>query len=1073
MLKKAVENFNKAKFSSVGYSLLLNLITIRMNKKIFLIVFCLFTGNLVFAQYSRFEEARLLFEDQKYSAAQGLYQQIINSGGGNESIEYYHAKCSKELFLSDAILLYHAYIKNYPYSQFLDKVNEDFSLLYFRDKAYDKAILYFNKLPHLQSQNNLIFKFAYANFCIDSLAESSYYFSKLMHTESKYASTSRYYYAYIAYEKGLYKTALNNFQQLLDDDKFDAIVPYYITQIYFFQKNYKQLIVFAKPLIDKVIPSRIAEVNRVLAEAYYNTQDYKEAIVHFNAYIEQGEQLNPIVLFLLGQSYYNVEDYENAVLQLEKVAGSADSIMQNSAYYLGASYLKLEHNHYALQAFKKASTYDYNQAVKEDAYFNYAKLSYQLELPFDNTLKVLKTYLESYNHPLHKQKIETLMVKTLQGTSRYLEAFIALEDIHLPTFEQQKAMQQLAYFLGIRAYNSLDYKLAISYFSTASTYQINADFSFLTSFWLADCYYQLSNSEMAADLYTDLPPTNTKSLTYYETLQKYNLAYCYFQQSNYQLSNKYFRIYEKLSTDSMHLNDTYLRIADGFFMTKEYSLAEKYYEKAIAYNLFDTDYAIYNRSLSLGLVGKHTSKVILLKQLLDEYTTSTYFDNALADLAKHFKNASKYDIALGYYEELLEVSKDADLVADAYLSKGMIYFNSNKVEDAITQFLFVVNNYQQTKYFKEALSGLQSAYASLGQIEQYLAIIDGLPEVSITKAEQDSLIYNTAFMKFAEGDYAVANITFTTYLQKFKNGIFSNDATYYNAISTLKTGDTTSAIRLYKAVVESAVASYQEAALIFLARQYYKLGDFELSNPYYKMLEEIASNNSLKREAIIRLMYGNENTNSDLAFTYAQKVVGLEKTDDWLLSKATIIIARNEFENGNYAKSRKTFEKVEQLSKYDEGAEAKYYLAYLTYLDDSLHLAEQMIFQLAEQYSSDHFIAKAFLLLTDIYIVQDNNFQAKATLESIIENHDGEDLVNVARKKWEQIVENEIMVEEVVEEQSYIDILEDEIDYELEFDNDTLQIIDRDYEVVAPDTIKTTTDSLNIIHKNTVEDEIE
>jgi tetratricopeptide (TPR) repeat protein len=239
------------------------------------------------------------------------------------------------------------------------------------------------------------------------------------------------------------------------------------------------------------------------------------------------------------------------------------------------------------------------------------------------------------------------------------------------------------------------------------------------------------------------------------------------------------------------------------------------------------------------------------------------------------------------------------------------------------------------------------------------------------------------------------------------------------------------------------------------------------------MLEEIASNNSLKREVIIRLMYGNENTNSDLAFTYAQKVVGLEKTDDWLLSKATIIIARNEFENGNYAKSRKTFEKVEQLSKYDEGAEAKYYLAYLTYLDDSLQLAENMIFQLAEQYSSDHFIAKAFLLLADIYIDQDNNFQAKATLESIIENHDGEDLVNVARKKWEQIVENEIMVEEVVEEQSYIDILEDEIDYELEFDNDTLQIIDRDYEVVAPDTIKTRTDSLNIIHKNTVEDEIE
>ena len=67
--------------------------------------------------------------------------------------------------------------------------------------------------------------------------------------------------------------------------------------------------------------------------------------------------------------------------------------------------------------------------------------------------------------------------------------------------------------------------------------------------------------------------------------------------------------------------------------------------------------------------------------------------------------------------------------------------------------LFVINNYQHTIYFKEALSGLQSAYTSIGDIEEYLAIIDSLPEISITEAEQDSLIYNTAFLKFSEMEY--------------------------------------------------------------------------------------------------------------------------------------------------------------------------------------------------------------------------------------------------------------------------------------------------------------------------------
>ena len=163
-----------------------------------------------------------------------------------------------------------------------------------------------------------------------------------------------------------------------------------------------------------------------------------------------------------------------------------------------------------------------------------------------------------------------------------------------------------------------------------------------------------------------------------------------------------------------------------------------------------------------------------------------------------------------------------------------------------------------------------------------------------------------------------------------------------------------------------------------------------------------------------------------------------------------------------------------KLQDYDEGAEAKYYLAYLTYLDDSLDLAVKMIFELAESYASDYFIAKAFILLADIYVVQENDFQAKATLESIIENHDGEELLNLARKKWELIVERETLKNAIKEEsQSYIEISEEEIDYDLE-EFLIEEVIDENYEVVAPDTmLLPKTDSLEIIHEYIEIDEIE
>jgi len=112
--------------------------------------------------------------------------------------------------------------------------------------------------------------------------------------------------------------------------------------------------------------------------------------------------------------------------------------------------------------------------------------------------------------------------------------------------------------------------------------------------------------------------------------------------------------------------------------------------------------------------------------------------------------------------------------------------------------------------------------------------------------------------------------------------------------------------------------------------------------------------------------------------------------------------------------------------------------------------------------------------LADIYVVQENDFQAKATLESIIENHDGEELVNFARKNWELILERETFKNTIKEQpQSYIEISEEEIDYDLEgFFIE--QVIDEDYKVLAPSTlISPKTDSLEIINEYIEIDEIE
>ena len=1028
------------------------------------LLFFLLLSNLISAQNYIEADIEQLFNSKKYSAAQALCQDMIFRGKQNDMLEYYNAKCSKELFLSDATSLYHYFLEKYPYSAYSDKVYEDLGLIYFNEENYAEALLYLRRISDLENRNDIVFKIGYICFRLDSLNESVYYFSKLLNKQSKYTAPSQYYYAYIAYKKGLYNTSLLNFELLLDDKQFKEIVPYYIAHIYSYEKKYRKLIEFMEPRINNVISSRYTEISRLLADAYYKERNYLMAIKYYKNYLENS-QATPLARYFLGYSYYKVNDYKNAITQLEKTHHFSDSLIQYSAYYLAASYLETGHKSYALQAFKKAANFDYNFKIKEDAYFNYAKLAYELDLPFENTFQLMQIYCEKFDQSPNKKEIEDLMLQTLKGTNKYIEAYNSLKDTYLLSEDQQYSMQQLSYFLGVQSYNSFDYIKAVSYFKKSLEYPLDNKFTYLSNFWLADSYYKLKNYTLSVDLYKKLNSINHQNLLYYNGLKEYNLAYCYFDSKQYDNAVKHFRIYEKFIADSIYLHDTYLRIGDCFFMNAEYSLASNYYNKAINYGIFDIDYALYQSSLCAGLMQDNISKIKYLKEIQNSYQKSVYYDNAIYNLADYYKNQGEYKVSLEYYNDLLLISQDFSILAQARLSRGMIYFNQDKIADAISEFLFVVNNYQNTNSFRQAIEGLQLAYISIGDLDQYFNILESIEGVSLSETAQDSLVYNAAFIKFSEGNYELANNAFSKYRERFKQGVFLSDAIYYNAVSSLNIGDTISAVELYLRNIKIGSLEHKEESVIFLARYYYGKQDFAFSNEYYEMLNNIASTNSFKREAIIRLMYGYKESNSNLSYNYAKEVVLLDKIDNWLLSNAYLIIARKEFNEGNYSKARKTYQRVQSLSNYNEAAEAVYFLIYFNYLDDNLDLAEQMIFNFSDEYNNDYFLAKAYLLLSDIYVIRNNNFQAKATLESIIDNHEGKELVNIARKKLEDIIERELLEKKNTSYNLHVDVLEDDVDYDIEIFQDSSYL--QNMKGILIDSISNINiDSLNNIKQN-------
>jgi predicted negative regulator of RcsB-dependent stress response len=110
------------------------------------------------------------------------------------------------------------------------------------------------------------------------------------------------------------------------------------------------------------------------------------------------------------------------------------------------------------------------------------------------------------------------------------------------------------------------------------------------------------------------------------------------------------------------------------------------------------------------------------------------------------------------------------------------------------------------------------------------------------------------------------------------------------------------------------------------------------------------------------------------------------------------------------------------------GAEAKYQLAYLHFLAEDLDSCETTIYELSEKYYSDYFIAKGFILLSDIYFEKENYFQSKATLQSIVDNYQGEDLVNICKQKISDIEVLESQEQKAIDKEDLIIDLLDSVE---------------------------------------------
>lgn len=963
------------------------------------------------------------FDEEKYSVSQYFFEKYKTLNTKAELLEsdaaYYIALCSMELFNKDAEKNLLDYLYQYQENSRTQNAQYQMGIFKYRDKKFKNAITWFEKVnPNYLSKDEkaeYYFKLGYSYFVNGKYDKAEKAFYEIKDIPNTYHSPALYFYSHIAYTKKNYETALNGFDKLKDDETFSPIVPYYISQIYYLQQKYDMVISYAPIFLDSANTRRAPEIARIIGESYYKTNRFKEAIPYLEKYAN-AVPLTRSDMYELGYAYYKTGYIPKAAKLLEKITILDDTLSQQTLYLLADCYLYDGLKNNARMALEKTYKMPYVSEIQEEALLHYAKLCFELSYnPFNDAIKAFQEFINKYPNSPRLDDVYSNLSKAFLFSKNYKEAIEALENIQHPTPEIEEAYQRASFYRGLELFNNLDFEQAIIHFDKSlNNSKYNKIYAAQAIYWKGEAYYRLKDYQNALKNYNKFLTTHGAFESDLFAIAHYNIAYCYLKQNNYGEAQLWFRKYveNEKNKELAQVFDAYTRIGDSFFVLRRYEDAIDFYSKAIVAKKASPDYALFQKAICLGLIKQYNDKIIALNELLNNYPSSPYMDDAIFELGVSYTNIEENEMAINTLKRLISEYPKSDLVKRAYLQIGLIYFNIDKNEDAVASYKHVIENYPNTQEYKDAFVGLKNIYLEMNDINTYYAYVNEKGKgINVSKTEKDSLSYSVAEKLYMNGDCNKAINLFSDYINSFPKGMFYINANYYLAECLFKNNNIDEAFNHYLTVVDAPQSVYTEPSLLKVANYHYNIQHYPEAIPYYTQLLDIAQfpqNTFAAKTGLMRCTF--QLAKYEEADRYAVDILKEGKISDELYREAHYIIGKSAYMQNKLDQALDEFELIAKNCKSKEEAEAKYLIIDIYFKQNKFDAAEKEIYDFVKKNTPhQYWLAKSFLLLADIYIAKNDNFQAKATLQSIIDNYKNTDdgILNDAKVKLQNILEKE------------------------------------------------------------------
>ena len=983
-----------------------------MKKNIAISLLLLLFAEIIYAQQTLiytnqdvlFNQGKELYTQRKFAASYRSFEEFLKTAettkaGQIQEAEYYMAADAYELRQKDAEKLLKNYLLKHPYTPFFDKTNVMLGMIVYENKQYAEALSYFNNVndKRLGQRERVDFMFCkgYASLETKNYQQALLIFKELKGMNTRYNLSATYYYAYAEYTLGNYTVALPEFLKIEDNPEYKNIVPYYIIQIYYAQKQFDKLNERADLLLkNNPTNKNNAEIYRIMGEISYSKNDYEKTI----SYLKEYEKISPQVLrndmYILGLSYYQTKNFANAAAYLSKATTDNDEMTENAYLHIGNAYIKLNDKNNARLAYEASLRSNFNKKVREEALYNYALTTYETTTAFGESITAFEQLLSEFPNSKYTDKAYDYLASVYMTSKNYEAAYQSILKIKNPNSTLLEARQYLLYQIGTEAFTQNNQTKAIEYFTLSLQSSTVGKYSAESYFWRSESYYRVSQPDKSiADLKSFFLNTNARSSANFKTAN-YSMAYAYFSKKSYTESLNWFLKYVELenNTGNTTYSDALNRIGDCYFNARNFSKAETYYSKASSLSPNTGDYAAFQSAYVAGLQKNYNTKINRLENLISSYPNSEYIDDALYEMGRAYVMLENDAKAISTYQRLLGLQPNSSLARKAALETGMIYFNENNLDQAITAYKKVISAYPGTEESYTALESLESVYIEKNDVASYLAYTKtlGMKISSNTAGREDSISYIAAEKQYMSAKYDQAISGLRSYLNSYcAGGRYCTNAQFYLADSYYRTNDKNNALTAYQAVLSIAGNQFMQEAATRCAEITYDKKDYSASLQYFKQLQSLSQNNDERNVARLGILRCSYYTNDhQTTVNIASEIINDSKSANDLKAEARYNRAKAYIAMNQSELAASDLRNLSADTRTANGAEAKYLLANLYFEQNKLTETEAEVLDFAKKNTPYQFwLARSFVLLSDVYIKQGNDFQAKQYLLSLQKNY--------------------------------------------------------------------------------------